>query len=480
MRFGEPTVFLAKACLMNKPVAAVLRLTPQDAEDFIAQDQKIEASITQDGIARLFAAKYSGQLRYCHDAGRWFEWTGTHWTQDKTDAAFEFVRVLAREISETADAKIVKQVRQVAFARGVETFARSDPAFAVTSASWDRDKFLLGTPAGTVDLRTGRLQHGSSDDGITKVTAAAPADTADCPLFERFLVETTGGDRDLIRFLQKWFGYSLTGDIREHALSFGYGPGGNGKGVLLNTIVGIMGDYAVVAPADTFTASIGDRHPTDVAMLRGARMVAASETENGRKWAESRIKSLTGGDPVTARFMRRDFFTFMPEFKIFMVGNHEPTLDTVDDAARRRINIIPFLHKPAYTDNELTDKLRSEWPAILRWAIDGCLDWQYSGLSRPKSVLDATADYFEDQDLFGQWLDDCCEISPANDRMFETSAALYKSWCRYSNAAGEKPGTKKAFAALLKRRKVSEARTKAARGFVGITLNDVDDVSDLI
>lgn len=460
---------------MTKSTATVVKLTAKDATDLIEQDQKIEPSITQDGIARQFAERYSGRLRFCHDAGRWYEWTGTHWIQDKTDAAFQFVRLLAREISETGDAKIVKQVRQVAFARGVETFARSDPALAVTAASWDKNRFLLGTPAGTVDLTTGKRRDGLPDEGITKVTAVAPAETGDCPLFQHFLLEATGGDRDLVKFLQQWFGYCLTGDIREHALLFGYGPGGNGKGVLLNTIVGIMGDYAVVAPADTFTASIGDRHPTDVAMLRGARLVAASETEKGRKWAESRIKQLTGGDPVTARFMRRDFFTFQPEFKLFIVGNHEPTLDTVDDAARRRINIVPFLHRPEHTDMELTDKLRQEWPGILRWMIDGCVDWQFSGLSRPQCVLDATADYFDEQDLFGQWLSDRCEVSVGNERLFATSAGLYQSWCHYSNSAGEKPGSQKAFAALLKKRKLSEARTKSARGFVGIRLIDAND-----
>ena len=161
---------------------------------------------------------------------------------------------------------------------------------------------------------------------------------------------------ELQRFLQQMAGYCLTGDISEHALFFVYGTGGNGKGVFLNTVAGILGDYAATAAMDTFTASQGDRHPTDLAMLRGARLVTAAETEEGRAWAESRIKQLTGGDPITARFMRQDFFTFQPAFKLVIVGNHKPVLRNVDEAARRRFNIIPFTRKPPKPDQAARGK----------------------------------------------------------------------------------------------------------------------------
>jgi putative DNA primase/helicase len=204
---------------------------------------------------------------------------------------------------------------------------------------------------------------------ITKITAVAPADKASCPLWLHFLDEATGGDPELTRLLQQWFGYCLTGSTQEHALMFIHGDGGNGKSVFLNTVAGIMGDYAVTAPMDAFTISTGDRHPADLAMLRGARLVAASETEQGRSWAESRIKQLTGGDPISARFMCRDWFTFKPSFKLTIVGNHAPMLTSVDDAMRRRINIVPFTHKPAHPDPTLESKLRKERPSILRWAM---------------------------------------------------------------------------------------------------------------
>ena len=178
----------------------------------------------------------------------------------------------------------------------------------------------------------------------------APAETPDCPRWLEFLEEITSGNTELVAFLQRWFGYCLTGNISEELLLFVFGPGGNGKTVLLNTIAHIMGAYATMAPIDTFTASQYEKHPTDLAMLRGARLVLATETDEGRAWDERRIKKLTGGEPITARYMRRDFFTYMPEFKPVIAGNHKPTLRNVDDAMRRRLKLAPFLFKPEEPD----------------------------------------------------------------------------------------------------------------------------------
>ena len=216
---------------------------------------------------------------------------------------------------------------------------------------------LLGTPKGTVDLISGRLHPSSQDEGITKLAAVAPAETADCPIWRSFLNDSTGGDAEMICFLQQWCGYCLTGDVSEHAFVFLYGGGGNGKSVFLNTVSRILGAYHATAPMETFTASSGERHPTDLAMLRGARLVAASETEEGRAWAEAKIKSMTGGDPVTARFMRQDYFTYRPQFKLTIVGNHKPRLKNIDDAMRRRVNIVPFIRKPVKPDPCLEEKL---------------------------------------------------------------------------------------------------------------------------
>lgn len=434
------------------------------------QPAPAHAIVTEDSAALRFADLFRDKLRYCHDAGAWFEWTGTVWRQNKTGLAFNWARDLARDLASSEPDKVRYVTSKTSFAAGVERYCRSDPTFAVTVDAWDADAFLLGTPGGTVDLRTGALRPSKPAEGLTKSTAVAPAATVACPRWLAFLEEATGGDHELIRFLQQWSGYSLTADTREHALVFVYGPGGNGKSVFLNALTGIMATYAATSAMDTFTASKGDKHPTDLAMLRGARLVTASETEEGKAWAESRIKQMTGGDPISARFMRMDFFTFKPTFKLTIIGNHKPVLRNVDDAARRRFNIVPFILKPAVVDRQLEDKLKEEWPGILRWMIEGCLDWQANGLVRPASVAEATEAYFADQDLFSQWLDDECDVEIGNSHKWETVAVLYASWSAYAKNAGEDPGTSKAFNPNMLRKGMQPCRTMKARGFRGIRL----------
>jgi putative DNA primase/helicase len=435
--------------------------------------------VTEDSAALEFARLYEGRLRFDHDAGKWREWTGSIWRENKTLLALHYARELARDLAVREPDKVRYVTSKTAFATGVERFARADPVFATTADFWDRDTYLLGTPECVVDLRTGRKRLGEPADGITKTTAVSPTESIDCPLWTRFLQETSGGDAEMVRFIQQWAGYCLTGDTREHALVFVFGPGGNGKSVFVNVLTAILGDYAVTATMDAFIASHSDRHSTDLAMLRGARLVTASETEEGRQWAEARIKQLTGGDPITARFMRRDNFTYRPNFKLTIVGNHKPILRTVDDAQRRRFNLVPFNHKPPAPDRDLEQKLRGEWPAILRWAIEGCLDWQANGLIRPSSVLKATEQYFADQDLIGQWLAEECDAEPGNRWKVATSAALFASWTAYATRAGEKSGSRKPFAEEMERRGFENKRgTGGVKEFRGVRLKSTSDASD--
>jgi putative DNA primase/helicase len=421
--------------------------------------------LTEDSVALAFTDRYRDELRFDHDVRKWFVWTGTRWKCETTCLAFSQARDLVRELAKGMPDKVRLITSKAAFCGSVERFARADRAFAVTSNIWDQDRYLLGTPAGTVDLRTGALMDAQPDHYITKTTAIAPAETADCPLWLQFLREATNNDQALIDFLQQFAGYSLTGDTKEHALLFIYGGGGNGKSVFQNTIAGIMADYATVAAMDTFVSSSSDKHPTDLAKLRGARLVAASETEEGRAWAESRIKTMTGGDKVSARFMRQDFFEFMPQFKLLLIGNVQPSLRNVDDAARRRFNIVPFVHKPATPDRDLEAKLRAEWPGILRWLIDGCVAWQRNGLVRPQVVIEATEEYFELMDSIRQWIEECCETGAT---LTDTGGNLFRSWSTWANANGEKPGSTKWFVQALRRLGFKPYRTNKARGFFGI------------
>ncbi|ULB09571.1 phage/plasmid primase, P4 family [Cereibacter azotoformans] len=434
-----------------------------------------EIEVTEDGVARAFTETYGGTLRFDHDAGRWYHWEGDRWQADTTARAFEYCRRLARIASEGAKRSLLATARKASFAGGVERLARADPAHAVTQEIWDRDPWLLGCPGETVDLRTGRSAPPRPDDGITRRVAVAPAQHESCPIWSQFLEDATGADSSVMRFLQQWAGYSLTGITREHTLVFLYGDGGNGKSVFINTLTGLLGEYAATAGMETFTASKSDRHPTDLAMLAGARLVTASETEEGRAWAESRIKQMTGGDRITARFMRRDFFTYTPQFKLTLVGNHRPALANVNAAMRRRFCMVPFDRKPPEADPQLEDKLKAEWPGILRWAINGALDWQENGLIRPQKVLDATAEYFEEQDLFGQWLAEECSLdAKRGPYSYETSRDLFESWTAYARAAGEEPGTSTRFGEMLARRGLLRGQErvngKVAKVWRGINL----------
>lgn len=433
-----------------------------------------DVDLTEDGVARYFTALFAGKLRFDHDAGRWFEWTGDRWKSDTTHLAYSHCRKVARDVSDKLKTSVKAIIRKASFAAGVERLARSDREHAVTQEAWDSDPMLLGCPGGAVELHTGKFKPADTKDGITKHAAVAPAEKP-CPLWIQFLDEATKGDQEMVEFLRRWCGYCLTGDTREHALIFLYGPGGNGKSVFLNTVSRIMGDYATTAAMDTFTSSRGDKHPTELALLKGARMVSASETEEGRAWAESRIKQMTGGDPITARFMRQDFFTYQPQFKLTIVGNHAPALVNVDDAARRRFNIVPFVVKPENPDRELETKLEAEWPAILQWMIEGCVAWRKDGLQRPESVKAATAEYFGQQDLTAQWLDECTRLEPTNNYLFETSADLFRSWSDFAKSNGEDAGSAKGMAARLRRHGLRQASRKISgktyRGWEGAQLH---------
>jgi putative DNA primase/helicase len=221
---------------------------------------------------------------------------------------------------------------------------------------------------------------------------------------------------------------------------------------------------------ETFTVTRGDKHSTDLAMLDGARMVMASEVEEGQTWAEARIKAVTGGDPITARFMRQDNFTFVPRFKLTISGNHKPALKGVDNSTRRRFNIVPFNKRPVAPDVELPEKLRVEWGAILRWMINGCLEWRWKGLGAPAAVTEATKDYFEAQDYFGRWLEDRCSLG---EGMKDTPAALlssFEDWCRVNRE--EMTDSRRLRGMLEKTNGVKYSKTREGRFVLGIELKE--------
>lgn len=422
--------------------------------------------VSEDLIALAFTREHRDTMKFDHDTGAWYQWSVSHWQRLQVPVAFHYARNIARQLA-AGKAGLCKS----AVASGAERFARADPAHAVTANHWDADPYLLGTPGGTIDLRTSKRRDPDPGAAITKLTGCSPA-RGEPTRWLQFLRESTGGDDAMIGYLQRVCGYCLTGDTREHALIFVHGPGGNGKGVFMNILTYILGDYAVTSPMDTFTSQKFNGHPTDLAMLKGARLVTASETERGRAWAESRIKAITGGDPITARFMRENFFTYQPQFKLLIFGNFAPRLNNVDEAMRRRFNIIPFNNKPTKPDRDLERQLRDEAPRILVWMIQGCAEWQRVGLARPDTVAEATNRYFDDQDLFGQWLSDRCRVEVSNTHLSSPATGLFNSWKDYATEAGQRDmvGTTADFAEAMEKRGLARFRTMHMRGFKGVEL----------
>jgi len=430
------------------------------------EEPDIAPAFSDEALALRFADRHADDLRYVAVWNKWLVYAGHVWRPDETIAAFDHARAVCREAAaECNKSKAASALASAKTVAAVVSLARADRRLAATVDQWDADPWLLNTPGGVIDLQTGDMRPHEADDYFTRITACAPTATNDCPTFLRCLDRSMGGDADLVAFLQRLFGYGLTGSTREHAVAFLYGLGANGKSLILSTVAGILGDYHKTAPIETFTASNIDRHPTDLAMLRGARLVTAAETEEGRRWAESRIKQLTGGDRVQARFMRQDFFEFLPQFKLVIAGNHKPGLRSVDEAIRRRFHLIPFnvTIPPAERDPDLAETLKAEWPGILAWMIEGCRQWQLVGLAPPKPVRDATAEYLEAEDTLNAWADECCKLAAG---LWCGSSELYASWRDFAVRSGEQPGSQKKFSQRLEDKSEAFGITKG-RGPTG-------------
>ena len=451
---GLSPEYAAKATRRQPP--AVL-----GAADGPARDDDAPVDLAEDDLAQRFIARET-HLRYVAPWKRWMLWTdGRVWQEDGTLSVFARARDYCRDEAATAGDKRRRMLLAANTIAAIERLARSDRRAAATPEQFDADDTLMNTPGGVVDLQRGTL--GPHDPVLyqSRITAAAP--DGECPRWDQFLMEVTGEDLELVSFLRRVAGYAATGLVREHALFFLFGGGANGKGTFINTLVRLFRDYARVAPIETFTETVGDRHPTELAMLRMVRLVVSQETEEGRRWAESRIKQMTGGDPITARFMRGDFFTYEPRFKIVIAGNHKPKLSNVDEAMRRRLHLIPFTQTipQAQRDPDLAAKLAAEDPGIMRWVVRGAVEYFRHGLRPPKTVKDATAEYFAAQDLFTQWIEDCADRGPD---LWEPTSRLYADWCRYAEAAGNRGGDRRSFAGRMESAGFAQGNSRARGG----------------
>jgi putative DNA primase/helicase len=417
-------------------------------------------TLTDRGNAKLFVKLYANDYRHVPGIG-WYRWDATRWQIDEDDTVLWAAGDLAENIA-THDPRGVfttsalhKHRRRALSTTGINamlTQAKSAPGMVLNAARLDADPYALCTPDGIVDLRTGLTRTPDPNkDFHSRSTTVGPKSTP-TPRWTRFLTDTFGDDaegREMISYLQLLLGYSVTGDVGGQVLPFLFGTGKNGKSVLLDVLMKLLGDYADAAPPGFLMAKPYEGHPTDLAELHGRRVIVCSEVKPGDKFDEARVKLLTGGDRIKARRMRQDFFSFTPTHKLWLLGNHRPEVGTGGFAFWRRMRLIPFVR--AVPDELKIDNLADilvteEGPGILGWLIDGAR--RYLGgdrdLTGPERVRIATSAYAETEDHTGRFYEERCRLAPELRAEQTTLYAAYKAWCQNEGAP---PMSSRAFAA---------------------------------
>ena len=426
---------------------------------------------TDLGNAERLVDVYGKSLRYCPQMGKWLLWDGTRWYQHQSEAvnlrAYRVVRGIYVEAKDVGDDEL-----KLAFERHAE---RSENAqriramlelaqalLAVPHDMLDADPCLLNCLNGTVDLRTGELRPHNPADLITKRCPASYDPQAEAPRWEAFLDEVMSGNRDLCGYLQRAAGYSLTGSVVEQCLFFCHGHGANGKSTFAELLLTVLGEYAQKAPRELLLTRRGEGVPTEVARLAGARLVVSAEVCSDGRFDEARVKDLTGGDRLAARFMHHGFFEFLPSHKLWIHGNHRPMVRGTDRGIWRRIQLIPFevTITPERQDKNLTEKLKAELPGILAWAVQGALLWGSDGLQPPPEVTCATEDYRQEMDVLGQFIADCCRVSAG---LTAGAKPLYEAYCDWASSTGEKDRSQQWFGRQLRERGFATTRPHGGR-----------------
>lgn len=428
-------------------------------------------TFTDAGNAARLVQRYCENLKFSPGRG-WLRYDSKRWVaapEAPTQAAIQSARDMlveaARELDDTRRKLKIDHARRSLNARqlsGTVKLSESDPAVIIPPERLDSDSLLINFQNGTYDGRKNELRPHARADLITKILNADFDPEATCSAWYRFLDRVFDGSIDLIEFVQRAVGYSLTGLTSEQVFFILHGLGANGKSVFVNTLLALFCDYGCSTPADTFLIKTSDRIPNDLARLAGARLVSAVEVEGGRRLAEALVKAMTGGDKVAARFLHKEFFEFQPSFKIFLATNHKPKLRGTDHAVWRRVRLIPFrVTIPDHEqDKNLTDKLRGELSGIARWAVEGLMAWQKRGLGAAPEVTAATATYRAEQDVLGQFIAEKIEKDPEAQT---TAAEVYAAYVQWCEQAGERPLRKNDLGVALAERGFESGRDNSAR-----------------
>ena len=443
----------------TKPAGAEIRLSTPWLGDLYRPGGN-PLPFTDLGNAKRLALGSGSDIRYCHTWKKWLFWDGRRWIKDEIGEIHRRAKqAVIGMLFEAATADESQRKAIIAWQQKSEAepriramikLAESEPGIPVHPSELDVDIWLLNCHNGTLDLRTRTLREHRREDLITKLVPVAHDPEGKCPIWLSFLDRAASGSTDLKNFLKRATGYSLTGSTREHCLFLLYGTGANGKTTFLEALRYELGNYGMQAAFDSFMTNLrGNGIRNDLARLAGARLVTATEGDDGRRLAESIIKHLTGGDTVTARFLYGEHFEFRPQFKLWLATNHRPVIRGTDEGIWRRIRLVPFTITipPEERDPDLIDKLRGEAAGILNWALDGLTDYLSEGLKPPAEVIAATAEYREDQDILQHFIDSKCVMSPT---AYSTAAQLYASYKSWREETGEHQISQRAFGLALR------------------------------
>jgi len=482
----------------NEPATGGRRLgelvpkMPEKIADFLGWDapnmreQRQSYMRTDLGNAERFVDAYRDRVRWCPARKSWLVWGGQRYAWDDRGESVKLAHHTARGIFHEA-AHTKDEDEQKAIAKWAVTsqsaqsinamLSQAKPYLAVGMDELDRDPWLINCQNGTLDLRTGRLKDHDPTDLITRLAPVAYDPEATCPRFERFLHETLA-DAEVIRFVKRYAGYTLTGNTRERIMAILYGSGKNGKTTLVELLHEALGDYARNTDVETLLIKKYQGVGNDVAALKGARFVSAAEVEKGRRLAESKLKQLTGRDTMTTRFLFGEYFDFKPEFTLWLSTNNKPVIQGTDDAIWDRLRLIPFTQRfdGAKADPLLSDKLRDELAGVFAWMVEGCLQWQEHGLGEPESVTEATQQYRADMDTLAVFFEDRCVLG---ERLMTPASRLYKTYQLWCDEAGEHAETQKMFGMRLSERgfvseKITRGPHKDRKGWLGIGLRADD------
>lgn len=435
-------------------------------------------------FAVRYRNKYGGRFLYAHGIG-WHEWDGTRWAECLTEGAGRAVEELLQDAlaelpaMEGSDARKsmladVHKIESAGAVEGVLQLARKGAPMGVAARDMNRWPTRLNTPTGTLDLETGELAEHNPADHITKLTGVPFDLDSTSQVWDDFLAEILP-DEDVRSFVQRLFGYALLGEVREHVLPIFTGTGANGKGTLRDAIKHAMGDYAIEVAPDILLERRSDAHKTELMDLQGARLVFASETDQGRRFAEATMKRLVGGDNIRARRMHKDTVEFRPSHTLVMLTNKLPEVSGDDPAVWRRLLVVPFdvVIPPERRDGTLSDRLRAEGPAILAWIHEGWLDYLCQGLAPPDAVRARTEDYRASSDALGRFLEEECVTTPA---ACVQSRALYHRYERWCTATGERSVSEKEFGlAMAGRPKIVKRKSHGTMVYDGIGLRAEED-----